>query len=117
MAEFSTPFRNGGPTIAILGSFGVTPSALFINQAGDWSMIVSNRSAAQDAYLGYGATSAAAVSNVVPVTGLNPSNNSQNVNSVPFRTVQSFTFSGPTFFAVVVPATNAILDLTPGEGS
>jgi hypothetical protein len=118
MPDFSTPFRVGGPCIALLGSSGNTANAALINQTGDWTAIISNRSTTVDAYLGYGATSGVAASAVVPVIGAMPSDKSQNVVAIPHSTVQSFTFAGPTFFSVIVPpASQAILDIVTGDGS
>lgn len=120
MPDFITPFRVGGPCIALLGSSGNSASGTLINQNGDWSLIASNRSTTVDAYLAYGATSAVVASAVIPVPGLMPppGNNTQNVVPLKFREVQSFTFSGPTYFAVLVPpAGQAIVDIVSGDGS
>lgn len=110
------PFKPGGPTVALLGSTPA-PGGTLLGLIGDWSVYAFNRSSSTDAYLAYGLTSASVATAVVPVVGA-PGNATQNVIELPFRTGQTFTFSGPTFFRVVVPAgANAIVDLTPGGGS
>lgn len=111
--DAGSAFKVAGPTLAVLGSFAVSPPGTLINLPGDWSLLATNRSATNDAYLAYGATSAAVTSAIVPIVGT-PSAGTQNVIPLPHGTTQTFSFSGPTFIGVIVPTANATIDITPG---
>jgi hypothetical protein len=99
----------------LLGST-TAPSATLIGLSGQYTVHAYNRSATQDAYLAYGPTSAAVNSAVIPVVN-NPPGVTQFVIPLPFRSVQTFTFSGPTFIGGLTAAGNVVIDITTGTGS
>lgn len=118
--DSGSAFKPVGPTVAILGSFAVQPPGTLIGLSGDWSLLVFNRSTTVDAYLAYGASSGAVSGAVVPVvsTPAAPpaagSPSLQNVLPLPRGTIQTFTFSGPTFVGAIAGSGNATIDITPG---
>lgn len=114
--DFQTPFRPDGRGRALFGSFAVSPPGTMVNRSGDWQALVYNRSATQDAYLAWGPTSDAVNTSIIPIAG-EPGSLLTQVVPVPFRQMRAFTFSGPTFFGVITPAGNAVIDLIPGNGS
>src|ERR1700675_4737379 len=118
MADFTIPFQPGGPFVSLLGSSTNSGSTMQINQTGAYSLLVFNRAASQDAYLAYGPNSNVVASAVLPVVGAAPPpSGGPNLLPLPARTVQTFTFAGPTFFSIIIPGTgNAIVDLVPGDG-
>lgn len=119
MPDFQSPFRPAGVARALLGSFGVSTQATLITRSGDWQALVFNRSSTQDAYLAYGPSSTAVAGSSIPLeTGLGNAATG-HVVPIPSRSLQTFTFSGPTFFGILVPAggNTAIIDITPGTGS
>ena len=114
--DAGTAFKPAGPTVAILGS-NAAPSAFYMNMTGDWALIAFNRSTTVDAYLAYGPTSAAVASASVPlVSAPAPADtpNPQNLLALPRGTIQTFTFSGPTFLGGITATGNATIDITPG---
>jgi hypothetical protein len=117
MPDMISPLKPSGPCVSILGST-TAPSGTLINMVGDFTLHAFNRSTTQDAYLAYGQSSAAIAGAVIPVVG-NPAppNATQNVLPIPHATVQTFTFSGPTFFGGLTAAGNVVIDLTPGVGT
>ncbi len=119
MADFIMPFQPGGPFVSLLGSSSNAGSAMLIAQAGAYSLLAFNRAATQDAYLAYGPNSTIVASATLPVVGAGPPpSGGPNLLPLPARTLQKFTFSGPTFVSIVIPGTgNAIVDLAPGDGT
>jgi hypothetical protein len=117
MADMISPFKVAGPCISILGST-TAPSGTLINMVGDWTIHAFNRSTTQDAYLAYGPSSDVVTRATVPVVGEPaPPNLTRNVVPIPHATVQTFTFSGPTYFGAITAAGNVVIDLTPGAGT
>lgn len=118
MADFASPFRPGGPLMSVLGSSNNAGSAFLMNQQGDGSLMVFNRSAVTDAYLVYGPNSTLVATTILPVVGSIPPNaGGPNLLPMPARSLQSFTFSGPTFFNVIVAGVgNVIIDMVNGDG-
>ena len=112
--DMVSPFKVAGQAFAILGST-TPPSGTLLNLFGDFTIHVFNRSTTQDAYLAYGASSSIVSSAQIPVLGAPPA--SQNVLPIPHATIQTFTFSGPTYFGGLTAAGNVILDITPGLGT
>ena len=116
MSDFQSPFRPAGPAVALLAS-DTAPSATLINLTGDWSALVYNRSTSQDAYLAWGPTSAAVNTAIIPLVGTpQPKNQTQNVVPIPHGAIQTFTFSGPTYFGGLATGGNTVIDLSPGIG-
>lgn len=113
-------FKPVGPCVALFGSFGVSPPGTLVNLTGDWALLVFNRSTTADAYLAYGPSSDAVTGSIVPVvsTPAAPAaaglTSLQNVLPLPRGTIQTFTFSGPTSFGVVMGSGNTTIDITPG---
>lgn len=117
MADKIAPFKVGSACVAILGST-TAPSGTLVNMVGDYTLYAFNRSTTQDAYLAYGPTSSIVNSAVIPVVNNPaPQNATQNVVPIPHQTVQTFTFSGPTFFGGLTAAGNVTIDLVVGDGS
>lgn len=107
-------FRPRGDTFLTLGS---TPATDQVTRAGgpasgEVAYMVYN-SGAGDAYLGYGMTSGAALTNAVIPTQGTP----RAVLSCPAGSVQTFTLSPMLFFCAVTPGGNAPLMITPGTGA
>ena len=118
MSDFVTPFRPGSALIRMVASTAA-PSGTLVGVSGDWTSLIGNESQSADAWLAYGPTSAVVSGALIPVVGAPmPPNNTANFLFLPARTVQAFTFSGPTFFG---GQTNngqaAILDLVVGDGT
>ena|ERR1700682_2875936 len=114
--DFQTPFRPSGPLIAVLGST-TPPSGTLIAQTGDWCALIYNRSATQDGYLAYGPTSSNVAGAVIPVVGVPSAPGTAQMVQLPRGSLQTFTFSGPTFFGGLTAAGNITIDITPGTGS
>lgn len=110
--DSGSAFKPFGPAVALLAST-TAPSGTLVNLTGDWALLAFNRSTSVDAYLAYGSSSGAVASAVVPVVG-SPGGTTQNVIPLPRGTIQTFTFSGPTFLAGVTGSGNTIIDITTG---
>lgn len=115
MADYAIPFQPGADMISLLGSSTNSGSATLINMPGPFTLMTFNRSGSFDAYLAYGPTSTAVASATMPAVGAGQQTGSRLL-PLPARVEQPYTFSGPTFFGIVMPAGNAIVDLAPGNG-
>lgn len=109
------PFKPFGPMVKILAST-TPPSGTFFSFQGDWNLLVSNDSTAQDAYLVWGASSTAVASATIPVVGAAPSSTAFMVPIAPGFTTTCYTFSGPIFVGGLTSSGNTSLDLVPGRG-
>lgn len=118
--DAGTAFKPVGPTVAILGSFAVSPPGTLIGLTGDWALLVFNRSTTIDGYLAYGPSSAAVTGAVIPAVStpapapVAGGANIQNVLPLPRGTIQTFTFSGPTYIGAITGSGNTTIDITPG---
>lgn len=117
MADFASPFRVSGALMTLLGSGSATGGATLMSMVGDGSVLLFNRSALTDAYLAYGPNSNVIASTVLPVVGaVPPASGGPNLLPLPARSLQTFTFSGPTFVGMLAPGGNALVDVVPGDG-
>jgi len=112
--EAQAAFKPFGPMLRILAST-TPPSATLFPYNGEWTLLVSNVSTTQDAYIVYGPTSAAVAGAVVPAIGGAPSPNAFML-PLPHFTNATYDFSGPTFIGGITPSGNVILDLVAGVG-
>lgn len=112
------PFKPGGPLISILASNTSPTGQTLIGLAGDWSLLIDSKPVVPgatpgDTYLAYGPTSAVVSVAVGPTIG---APGTQNLVSIPAGSIQTFTFSGPTYFGGIGDRGQAKLDLLVGDG-
>jgi len=113
--EGSSPFRPSGRTFLVLGSTP-PPTATMASgsNSGEVTYLIYNLSSNQDAVVGYGQNSAAAVNNsVVPIIG------TATFSLLIARgTAQTFTLAPQLFFSATTrQGGQAELYITPGRGA
>lgn len=104
--------------ITLLGSSNNSGAATLMPMQGDWAMLAYNRGPS-DSYLAYGPNSTIVASATMPAVGAGvPTTGGANLLPLPAGSPQTFTFAGPTFFGIVMPALgNSLNDLSAGDGS
>ena len=113
--EGSSPFRPSGRTFLVLGSTPPPDATMASGRvSGEVTYLIYNLSSNQDAFVGYGPNTAAAINNsVVPLIGT-----ATFTLAIARGTAQSFTLSPRLFFSATTrQGGQAELYITPGDGA